>query len=171
MSCCLAVRFPLSHYWVRGYQMPLDLPPGGARIRAEDLFGMLSSNWAPGKEGPRGTMTLFAMRSYTTRCRQTLLTDPLKWSIIAKLFQCFGWMTQQTCLFSQNAPTYQIGWSWTPGGPSCLRVGCRGEWACPGLELPSPSFLSWPPQPLPPCRAPAQRVSQPEPDGFHRKGF
>lgn len=29
------------------YQIPLDLPPGGARILAEDLFGMLSSIWAP----------------------------------------------------------------------------------------------------------------------------
>lgn len=33
-----------------GYQIPLDLPPGGARILAEDLFGMLSSIWAPGGE-------------------------------------------------------------------------------------------------------------------------
>lgn len=32
-----------------GYQIPLDLPPGGARILAEDLFGMLSSIWAPGE--------------------------------------------------------------------------------------------------------------------------
>lgn len=34
-----------------GYQIPLDLPPGGARILAEDLFGMLSSIWAPGETG------------------------------------------------------------------------------------------------------------------------
>lgn len=34
-----------------GYQMPLDLPPGGARILAEDLFGTLSSIWAPGAAG------------------------------------------------------------------------------------------------------------------------
>lgn len=34
-----------------GYQIPLDLPPGGARILAEDLFGMLSSIWAPGAAG------------------------------------------------------------------------------------------------------------------------
>ncbi len=34
-----------------GYQIPLDLPPGGARILAEDLFGMLSSIWAPGGAG------------------------------------------------------------------------------------------------------------------------
>lgn len=37
------------HYFkLVGYQIPLDLPPGGARILAEDLFGMLSSIWAPG---------------------------------------------------------------------------------------------------------------------------
>lgn len=34
-----------------GYQIPLDLPPGGARILAEDLFGTLSSIWAPGAAG------------------------------------------------------------------------------------------------------------------------
>lgn len=30
------------------YQIPLDRPPGGARILAEDLFGVLSSIWEPG---------------------------------------------------------------------------------------------------------------------------
>lgn len=29
--------------------MPLDLPPGGARILWEDLFGRSSSIWTPGK--------------------------------------------------------------------------------------------------------------------------
>lgn len=29
------------------YQIPLERPPGGARIRAEDLFGMWSSTWDP----------------------------------------------------------------------------------------------------------------------------
>lgn len=43
------------------YQIPLDLPPGGARILADDLFGMLSSNWAPetawGKDDVSETFT------------------------------------------------------------------------------------------------------------------
>lgn len=50
-------RFMRRPPWI-SYQIPLDLPPGGARIRAEDLFGMLSSIWAPGggreEEGGRG---------------------------------------------------------------------------------------------------------------------
>lgn len=32
------------------YQIPLERPPGGARIRAEDLFGMWSSTWEPEKK-------------------------------------------------------------------------------------------------------------------------
>lgn len=50
---CSAVCFLLFFFCFNrgraGYQMPLDRPPGGARIRAEDLFGMWSSIWAPGQ--------------------------------------------------------------------------------------------------------------------------
>lgn len=78
----LGCTFPPLTSLVRRYQIPLDLPPGGARIRAEDLFGMLSSNWAPGEKPEGKPFTLFAICCFTTRCCQTFHADPFRLVII-----------------------------------------------------------------------------------------
>lgn len=62
---------------------------------------------------------------------------------------------------TESVNPYQTGWSWTLGGPSTPRAGCRGASASPDPKPPGPSFLSLAPLQLPLCRAPVRQLSQP----------
>lgn len=85
------------------YQIPLERPPGGARIRAEDLFGMWSSTCDPERE------------KCTKICQLHRWNTTEKW--VRDVVSCFpvayprGWRTTRGGLGPPGAPEDTTCWT------------------------------------------------------------